>query len=278
MPISSKLEALRTVLICPECRAPLQFDVRNSPARPAAPPTRLNPASPNYFAPSRRAAVEAALSGFQGPHAELRRNRFFQALIPPNAVYDPGRRARETRVKAALSAGVVLNLGSKATSWGEHVINVDIALPFCAKEQDGTPACSLLCDEDEARSKLEYQFAPWHPVDLLAELERLPFADNSVDGIVCSYVLEHVSDAQICIGEMLRVLKPGGLLYVSVPFLFPTHPDPLDRWRWTFDGLRYSLRACEEIEAGGACGGAFSAFAANFPVAARLHLFELRAL
>jgi hypothetical protein len=42
-----------------------------------------------------------------------------------------------------------------------------------------------------------------------------------------------------------------------VPFLFPTHPDPLDRWRWTLDGLRYSMSAFNEVSAG-SCGGPFT--------------------
>ncbi len=76
--------------------------------------------------------------------------------------------------------------------------------------------------------------------------------------MICTYVLEHVADARACIDEIARVIKPGGHVYVTVPFLFPTHPDPLDRWRWTLDGLRHSMCAFEECEAGSS-GGPFSA-------------------
>lgn len=50
---------------------------------------------------------------------------------------------------------------------------------------------------------------------------RLPFADASIDKIICSEVLEHIPTYQQVINEMLRVLKPGGLLAVSVPRAWP---------------------------------------------------------
>jgi 2-polyprenyl-6-hydroxyphenyl methylase / 3-demethylubiquinone-9 3-methyltransferase len=46
--------------------------------------------------------------------------------------------------------------------------------------------------------------------------ERLPVAENAVDIVVCVDVLEHVRDLDAVIGEIRRVLKPGGL------FLFDT--------------------------------------------------------
>ncbi len=46
---------------------------------------------------------------------------------------------------------------------------------------------------------------------------RLPLAGNSCDGVLCSSVLEYVSDVDACLKEFARVLRPGGLLLVSVP-------------------------------------------------------------
>ncbi len=50
---------------------------------------------------------------------------------------------------------------------------------------------------------------------------RLPFADDSFDRIIASEVLEHVSDDQIALNEILRVLKPGGTLAATVPSWLP---------------------------------------------------------
>ena len=137
-------------------------------------------------------------------------------------------------MRAAMSHGLVLNLGSKDARWGEHVINLDLAMP-----RNGS-------------------------VDILADIGSLPFADRSVDGVICTYVLEHVADSRACIDEIARVVRPGGHVYVAIPFLFPTHPDPLDRWRWTLDGLRHSMNAFDEIEAGSA-GGPWSAYVSIAP-------------
>lgn len=49
----------------------------------------------------------------------------------------------------------------------------------------------------------------------------LPFADASFDRIICAEVLEHVPDYHAFLSEMRRVLKPGGLLAVSVPRFVP---------------------------------------------------------
>jgi 2-polyprenyl-6-hydroxyphenyl methylase/3-demethylubiquinone-9 3-methyltransferase len=51
-------------------------------------------------------------------------------------------------------------------------------------------------------------------VDTIA---RLGLDANSLDGVLCSSVLEYVSDPFACLREFARVLKPGGLLLVSVP-------------------------------------------------------------
>lgn len=47
--------------------------------------------------------------------------------------------------------------------------------------------------------------------------DRLPFADNSFDRIVCTEVLEHIPDDHATIREMMRVLRPGGTVAVGVP-------------------------------------------------------------
>ncbi|MCL6416515.1 methyltransferase domain-containing protein [Aestuariirhabdus sp. Z084] len=50
---------------------------------------------------------------------------------------------------------------------------------------------------------------------------NLPFADNSFDHVICSEVLEHIPDYQGVLQEINRVLRPDGLLVVSVPRAWP---------------------------------------------------------
>ncbi|HYA26286.1 MAG TPA: class I SAM-dependent methyltransferase [Terriglobales bacterium] len=50
-----------------------------------------------------------------------------------------------------------------------------------------------------------------------AHIEHLGMQDGSCDGLLCSSVLEYVANPTACLTEFSRVLKPGGLLLVSIP-------------------------------------------------------------
>lgn len=54
-----------------------------------------------------------------------------------------------------------------------------------------------------------------------SDITRLPFGDRSFDTIICAEVLEHIPDEKEAVKELHRVLKPGGILAVSVPRFFP---------------------------------------------------------
>ncbi len=56
---------------------------------------------------------------------------------------------------------------------------------------------------------------------LRGDATRLPFADNTFDCVVTSEVLEHIQDDVTAISELVRVLKPGGSLGVTVPTWWP---------------------------------------------------------
>lgn len=47
--------------------------------------------------------------------------------------------------------------------------------------------------------------------------ERLPFVDETFDYVICTETLEHVRDDRVVARELVRVLRPGGVLAVSVP-------------------------------------------------------------
>lgn len=45
-----------------------------------------------------------------------------------------------------------------------------------------------------------------------ADLTKLPYADGSFDAVVCGWVLEHLPDPRMGLGELARVIRPGGKL------------------------------------------------------------------
>ena len=63
----------------------------------------------------------------------------------------------------------------------------------------------------------------------LGTIERLPFPDNFFDYVLCSEVLEHLKSDQKAISELIRVLRKGGRLVVTVPTKnFPFFYDPIN--------------------------------------------------
>jgi SAM-dependent methyltransferase len=69
----------------------------------------------------------------------------------------------------------------------------------------------------------------------------LPLADSGFDFVVSFQVLEHVPLPQLYLSEALRVLKPGGKIFLTTHGTWPYHPTPGDYRRWTVEGLALEL-------------------------------------
>jgi SAM-dependent methyltransferase len=110
----------------------------------------------------------------------------------------------------------VLNIGSKNTRLYENIINVDII--------------------------------HFPQVDIIGDAHKLPIKDERVEGIIITAVLEIVENPWMVVNELQSVLKDGGLVLATVPFLQPYHPDPTDCHRFTIDGVRGLFRNFHEIE------------------------------
>ncbi|MEM1400965.1 MAG: methyltransferase domain-containing protein [Pseudomonadota bacterium] len=103
----------------------------------------------------------------------------------------------------------------------------------------------LLADAASVSSvNIEEKIAPTH---LIEPGEPVPFEDDRFDCVVCFNTLEHIYDAQATLAELYRVLRPGGRLVITVPFIFRIHGHPDDYfratpswWRQTCAGLGFS--------------------------------------
>jgi SAM-dependent methyltransferase len=63
--------------------------------------------------------------------------------------------------------------------------------------------------------------APGGPVTLRADALALPFPDETFDRVIAAEILEHVRQDGVAIAEIFRVVRPGGLVAVSVPRRWP---------------------------------------------------------
>jgi glycosyltransferase involved in cell wall biosynthesis/SAM-dependent methyltransferase len=112
----------------------------------------------------------------------------------------------------------VIDVGSGPERLGEEFINVDIF--------------------------------PFPEVDIVSDATQLPFRNNTIDAAVSESLFEHVPDAHLVAREMVRVVKSGGYIYVSAPFMHPYHASPDDFNRWTISGLKHMFSDLEIMESG----------------------------
>lgn len=115
----------------------------------------------------------------------------------------------------------------------------DNALKLIDELKDG-----LILDAGSGRRNIYYknvvnlEIVDYDTTDILGVGEELPFIDNSFDAVISIAVLEHVKHPFRCAAEIKRVLKPGGKLYCSVPFLQPLHGYPHHYYNMTHQGLK----------------------------------------
>lgn len=82
--------------------------------------------------------------------------------------------------------------------------------------------------------------------DICKENSQIP--SGRFDYVVCTEVLEHTRRPFDAAKELYRLLRPGGLLFVSTPFNFRIHGPLPDCWRFTEYGLRELLSDFELVE------------------------------
>ncbi|MCI0650730.1 MAG: class I SAM-dependent methyltransferase [Planctomycetes bacterium] len=218
------MRAPEDLLRCPRCRARLAREGAHYRCQECAALYPLRGEVPWLRAAAPGHGEEAYLASARG---RLRRHGaayrlLFRAFAPVLVTGpDPARRL----APAAAGPGPVIDLGSGNDRRHPRFINVDL-LPF-------------------------------PEVDVVAEADALPFRDGGADALLSVALLEHTARPAQVLAEIARVLRPGGRLFLVVPFLQPFHSAPGDYHRWTREGLRSDLsRDFTIIESGVYCGPA----------------------
>lgn len=79
-------------------------------------------------------------------------------------------------------------------------------------------------------------------IDVFYDGKRIPFDDAYFDSVLSSEVFEHVFNLPGVLTEISRVVKPGGHLLITIPFVWEEHEAPYDFARYTSFGITSLLQ------------------------------------
>jgi SAM-dependent methyltransferase len=88
---------------------------------------------------------------------------------------------------------------------------------------------------------IDYPFAQTKP-DLYWDGKKIPLADATMDTVILTEVLEHCPDPDQVFREIHRIMRPGGKLFLTIPFLWMLHEVPHDEYRYTPFSLTRHLK------------------------------------
>ena len=79
-------------------------------------------------------------------------------------------------------------------------------------------------------------------VDVFADITKeIPLEADYADTVCSFQVMEHLPDPDGFLDECFRILKPGGRLFITTPFMWHVHEAPHDYYRFTRYGLEHLL-------------------------------------
>ena len=134
------------------------------------------------------------------------------------------------RADIAFRRRVTTIMGWIAPETGTRVLDVPCGRGFYLERyRHLEPATTLIGIELDDTIRLAQAALPGAAPGRAA-VERLPFRDDTFDAAICSEVLEHVPDDAVALGEVTRVVRPGGEIAITVPHAeYPFWWGPINR-------------------------------------------------
>lgn len=106
------------------------------------------------------------------------------------------------------------------------------------RELFGEASAYISCEFDTVENRKE------KVADIFYDGLIIPLDDCSVDCVLCTETLEHIPNPMEVLCELKRVLKPGGCILLTTPFMWNEHEQPYDFYRYTSYGLRRIFEDC----------------------------------
>lgn len=82
---------------------------------------------------------------------------------------------------------------------------------------------------------------PKENIDIFCTADAVPLENGIADVILCTEVLHDIAEPDTVLREINRLLKPGGILILTTPFLVPVVDGKIDHYRYTRNGLTYII-------------------------------------
>jgi len=210
---NKRLEKLKPLLACPLCGGDLAFDSEEASCRKCFAVYPIRDGKIFFVAiPSR----ENNLDDFKGRLKKWLGKYYYKIgvnFLAPTYPFDYTKRIRQ---RLNPSDQIVVDVGC-----GNHRIDQDI---------------------------IGLDLFDYDAVDVVCDLNSLPFKPLSVDAFVSRSVLEHVRNPAKIMRQFHRCTKVGGFTMHLIPFLFPFHASPYDFQRYTHKGHETLFEGWEILE------------------------------
>ena len=115
------------------------------------------------------------------------------------------------------------------------------------RDANGALVLNLSAGGTEVRypNVIEAEYAIFRHTDVVVDAHALPFADESFEVVVSLNAFEHYREPERAMGEIWRVLRPGGRLFLRTAFLQPMHEEPHHFYNATKYGVEHWLARFE---------------------------------
>jgi SAM-dependent methyltransferase len=211
--LNLRLQKIMNIIVCPYCDNDLTYQQNSAFCNVCNNTYKINKGKIYFIS---LPEYNDPLDDLKGKLKRLLGKYYYSLGVNIIAPTYPFNYLREIRKRSSTNNAIVVDLGC-----GNHRIDDNII-------------CIDIFDYDA--------------VDIVCDLENLPFRKGSVDVFASRSVIEHIPNPSAVIKKIYECTREGGYGLHLVPFLFPFHASPHDFQRYTHRGLDHLFHAFKKVE------------------------------